>query len=116
MTGSLLAWIPPTTTVAWTFFFASEASFSMVLASQVTPVMPTISGLKSTSASPIYVRHGLEVNNFYLVVIEITRQGFKRERFAPEKHFQGIDTILFFGDATAAIGRVDKENLHVMSA
>ena len=45
------------------------------------------------------------------MVIEVTRQDLKRERFAPEDHFQGIDTIVFFGDAAAAIGGIDKEDL-----
>ena len=63
----------------------------------------------------IYIRHGLEINDPDVVIVEIARQSLKAERFAPEEHFQGIDTVLFFRDAPAAIGGIDKENLHLMS-
>jgi len=50
------------------------------------------------------------------MVIEVTCQGFKRERFATEDHLYGVDTVDFFGDAAPAIRRINKENFHSISA
>ena len=95
--------MPPTTTVARVFLcFRSKLQHGVGFAGNTSDA--DYIRIEINKDIAIYIRHGFEVNNFHLMVIEVTRQGFKRERFAPEKHFQGIDTILFFGDATAAIG------------